>query len=449
MERGQVEQEQEQELLLKRLKPVETGYRRELCCMNGTRQSLLNQVTDWVANELGQENLLQRNAYWFYGSPGIGKTSLAHSICATLHERNHLAGEFFCRRDDPNLSESINILPTFIYKLAILFPHFRSIVAKHLRDDPNLTPESMKGALFLDLIHSLPRHPERTLVFVIDALDECGDAQSRPHLLKVLTDATAQAPWLKIIITSRTEVDIQHFFDTLNQSSYIPYDLATDRDASTDLRAFARSKFDSVALAWDLGTPCAPSPNIPIPEMKKEDDVPVPEMKKEDDDPVPKMKKEDDDPVPEHERTGTALRKRRQKGDAISSVPLKQCFMDDPLRRTLILRILAKPWLHQHQIEPGFLLVDDDVTIGLEKQVSSAFGMKKGDSLFKAFEGQAGECPFDGCLNIERRAHRRISHVRTHFGLRPFSCDPRRCARCQARIDRGLEYTYRSFLLGL
>ena len=223
--------------------------------MDGTRQSLLNQITDWVANKLGQENTLQRNAYWIYGSPGIGKTSLAHSICASLHERNHLAGAFFCRRDDQNLSDPINILPTFIHELAIHFPPFRTIVAKHLRKDPKLTPGSMKGSVFVDFIHSLPSHPEHALVLVIDALDECGDAQSRPRLLRVLTNAAAQAPWLKIIITSRTEIDIQRFFDTLTQSSYVPYDLATDQDANVDLQTFARSQFDLVATRWHLDTP--------------------------------------------------------------------------------------------------------------------------------------------------------------------------------------------------
>jgi hypothetical protein len=234
---------------------VETGYHRDLRCMDGTRQSLLNEILDWVANKAGQENVLRRNVYWFYGSPGIGKTSLAHSICASLHERNHLAGAFFCRRDDPNLSEPRNILPTFIHKLATLFPPFRTIVAKHLRDDPNLTPESMKGSLFLDFIRFLPRHPEHTLVFVIDALDECGGPRSRPGFLKVLTNAAAQTPWLKVIITSRTEVDIHHFFDTLSQSSYFPYDLAKDQDASGDLRTFARSQFDLVASIWHLNPP--------------------------------------------------------------------------------------------------------------------------------------------------------------------------------------------------
>src|SRR5882757_460218 len=256
MEQERVEQERvEQEFLFRRLKPVEAGYHLKLRCMDDTRKSLLNQTMDWVTNKSGQESVLQRNTYWFHGLPGIGKTSLAHSICANLDKRNHLAGAIFCRRDDPILKETINILPTFIYKLAMIFPPFRTIVAKHLRDHSNLTPESMEDSLFLDLISSLPHHPEHPLVFVIDALDECGDAQSRPRLLEVLTDAAAQAPWLKIIITSRPEVDIQDFFDTLAQSSYLPYDLATDQDASADLRTFTRSQLDLVASNWHLDTP--------------------------------------------------------------------------------------------------------------------------------------------------------------------------------------------------
>src|SRR5258707_10088114 len=162
----------EQELLLGRLAPVQTNYYLDYCCMKGTRQSLLSHITAWVANTSGQADVVPSNTYWFHGSPGIGKTSLAHSICERLHEQEHLAGAFFCRRDDPNLSEPRNILPTLIHKLAVIFPSFRSIVADRLRNDPNLTPGSMKHSLFLDFIRSLLRPPKNALVFVIDALDE-------------------------------------------------------------------------------------------------------------------------------------------------------------------------------------------------------------------------------------------------------------------------------------
>ena len=218
--------------------------------MEGTRRFLLEQIQDWVTNNSGQMG--EPNTYWIYGSPGIGKTSLAHSICASLHGRGYLAGAFFCQRDDPSLSEPRNILPTLIYNLAILFPPFRGIVTESLRSDPNLTPESMQYSLFLEFISKLSRPPKHTFAFVIDALDECGNARSRAGILKVLIDAATQASWLKVIVTSRPEIDIQHFFDLLTQSSYLPYDLVTDANATEDLRVFAEDQLSMVATKRNL-----------------------------------------------------------------------------------------------------------------------------------------------------------------------------------------------------
>src|SRR5258706_2660019 len=240
----------EQEFLYTRLKRVETGYDLKFCCMGGTRETLLNQMMAWAANETDT-----RNIYWTHGLPGIGKTAVAHSICERLHNEQRLAGAFFCQRDDANMSEIRNLLPTLMSKLAEVFPPFRSTVAERLRSDPNLTSRSMKDYLFLEFIRNLPRHPKHALVFVIDALDECGDAQNRPVLLKVLTEAASHAPWLKIVVTSRPEDEIQHFFNRLPRSSYSQYDLATDQEAGADLQTFARSQFDLVAKMWCLPTP--------------------------------------------------------------------------------------------------------------------------------------------------------------------------------------------------
>jgi len=193
----------EQEFLLMRLKRVEAGYDLKLCCMEGTCEALLNQTMAWAANELDTSHL-----YWIHGLPGIGKTSLAHSICKKLHNNQRLAGAFFCKRDDVDMSKIRNILPTLISKLAEIFPPFRSIVADRLHSDPNLTSRSMQDSLFLEFICNLPRHPKHTLVFVIDTLDECGDNQDCPVLLKVLTDAAVHAPWLKIIVASRPEAEM-------------------------------------------------------------------------------------------------------------------------------------------------------------------------------------------------------------------------------------------------
>ena len=221
--------------------------------MEGTRKSLLKHIIAWVTNVLEQTD--GRNTYWIYGLPGTGKTSLAHSICASLHDKAQLAGAFFCQRDDQELSEPRNILPTLIRKLAVLFPPFRRIIAEWLRNNPNITPESMRPALFLVFIRRLPRPPKKTLVFVIDALDECGSTQSRPGVLKVLTDVTSHAPWLKVIITSREAVDIRRFFDSPARLSHLRYDLTADNEAIPDLQTFTEYRFNRVASSRCLQSP--------------------------------------------------------------------------------------------------------------------------------------------------------------------------------------------------
>ena len=220
--------------------------------MKGTREALLSEIMDWVSRK---DEVIQSNTYWIFGLPGIGKTSLAHSICAKLDDEKQLVGGFFCRRDDPDLSESRNILPTLIHTLAIIFPPFRSIVAERLSKDPNVAPESMKHTFLPELIHNLPHPPNKTLVFVIDALDECGSAQSRPGILNALTTTVAHTPWLKMIITSRPEDDIQDYFNGLTPSTHFRYDLAADKEATSDLRIFAKHRFDRVVSKLCLQPP--------------------------------------------------------------------------------------------------------------------------------------------------------------------------------------------------
>ena len=224
-----------------------------LGCMEGTRRLLLGQIEAWVSNKLGQKD--HSNTFCIYGSPGIGKTSLAHSICEILHASGNLAAAFFCRRDDPVLRDPRYLLSTLIYKLSVSFPSFRRVVAERLRNDPHLTPEVMSHTHFLGFIRLIPHPPNHTLVFVIDALDECGDGRSRSGILRALMGAAAQAPWLKVIITCRPEADIQHSLNAFALPSYLRYDLATDQEANADLQIFARRVFDSVASRWHLQTP--------------------------------------------------------------------------------------------------------------------------------------------------------------------------------------------------
>ena len=113
----------------------------------------------------------------------------------------------------------------------------------------------MKHTFFLEFICKLPRPPEKTLVFVIDALDECGSTQSRLGILNALTSSATHALWLKVIITSRPEGDIEHCFNGLTPSTHFQYDLTADKEATSDLQIFAKHQFSRVVSKRYLQTP--------------------------------------------------------------------------------------------------------------------------------------------------------------------------------------------------
>ena len=58
--------------------------------MEGTHEVHTN-ILDWVASISAQGDVFHHNIYWIYGLPGIGKTLLAHLICAGPHKKDQLA----------------------------------------------------------------------------------------------------------------------------------------------------------------------------------------------------------------------------------------------------------------------------------------------------------------------------------------------------------------------
>ncbi|KIM21035.1 hypothetical protein M408DRAFT_117289 [Serendipita vermifera MAFF 305830] len=216
--------------------------------MDGTRVAVINDIVTWATKPLNKDTHPQPSnvggILWLYGMPGIGKSSIAHSICRRLHESKQLGGSFFCRRDDPVLSETKTVLPTLIYGLAGRFGPYRTCVAQALRDDPQLNPQSASEELFLNTLKALKTHPRRTSVLVIDALDECGKSTTRRQLLGQLMEACKQNQWLKVIVTSRPEHDIQSFF---NENGVSGRDLSQDDQDRNDIRHFTEARMKWVA----------------------------------------------------------------------------------------------------------------------------------------------------------------------------------------------------------
>jgi hypothetical protein len=234
--------------------------------MEGTRTVVLNDISEWAKASSTPENPSEtKNFYWLHGTPGLGKTALATSVCMRLHESKLLGGSFFCRRDDPVLSQPKYVLPAIIYHLAELFAPYGRSVAQALRDDPQLNAETtsqLLTKLLLNPINSLRKPPPHPFVIVIDALDECGNDASRKVLLEALTKVLGCATWLKVIVTSRPEQDIQLYFQSVQTTTALKVVIRdlVQVQASNDIHLFTQTRLEAIAAN------CGMPPDWPGPE---------------------------------------------------------------------------------------------------------------------------------------------------------------------------------------
>lgn len=88
----------------------------------------------------------------------------------------------------------------------------------------------------------------RSLVFIVDAMNECGVANSWSLMAKHLIEISELTDWLKILITSRPLVELERHFSP--SPTVLPFDLNAV-NAENDLEKFAISSLQN--LVSDVG----------------------------------------------------------------------------------------------------------------------------------------------------------------------------------------------------
>ncbi|KAG8707572.1 hypothetical protein FRC11_007328, partial [Ceratobasidium sp. 423] len=92
--------------MLNLLRPMDpSGYDPDRACLEGTREAVLNRIITWTRNRENTESFM-----WISGQAGMGKTSVATSLCKELDKTRALAGSLFCQRDDPNSSDPLQFI---------------------------------------------------------------------------------------------------------------------------------------------------------------------------------------------------------------------------------------------------------------------------------------------------------------------------------------------------
>lgn len=154
--------------------------------------------------------------YWLHGVAGSGKSTVAKTVAKISSGRGHSLLCFFCRRDAPELSNPRRFFSTLSFLLAQRHAGYRRALYDLLSDPDNAgigddTISEQYQRLFKELLHHISE-PLQCLIFIIDALDECGSPQEQAETAEFLVSLSRLVPWLKVLVTSRSEPRIGDVF---------------------------------------------------------------------------------------------------------------------------------------------------------------------------------------------------------------------------------------------
>ena len=192
--------------------------------MHGTRVQVLSNIDVWIKDPKAAQ------IFWLTGHAGSGKSAIGHTVCSCANEDLDiiLGGSFFCSRSARSAAQRDVrcIIPTLAQLLARQSPEFSVALAAELESDPDVLHKQISAQVELLLQKPLLalKDSHKQVIFVIDALDECGtqltstgtlDDPNSHRIVSAMIEALvafSRSPIrlpVKFLVTSRPETHIR------------------------------------------------------------------------------------------------------------------------------------------------------------------------------------------------------------------------------------------------
>ncbi|KUJ10376.1 ankyrin [Mollisia scopiformis] len=166
------------------------------------------------------------SAIWLYGIPGAGKTILTSAAIeevktmATKSSR-HAVAYFYCEYRLPETQVLSNILGSLVRQVcACSSDAYLELEAFYSKcNEQGKQPTLPTCSEMEDLFKRLSQYFE-CLTVVIDGIDECSEHGDRLDILRTLSTLTSHEDGnIKVIYTSRNEIDIRRHFESFDSIS--------------------------------------------------------------------------------------------------------------------------------------------------------------------------------------------------------------------------------------
>ncbi|MCJ1422935.1 hypothetical protein MMC29_000815 [Sticta canariensis] len=185
-------------------------------CLPDTRVEILSQILEWSADP-GHKSI-----FWLNGMAGTGKSTIARTIARTLTEQKRLAANFFFSRGRGDLSHAGKLLSTIAVQLAATSPTLKRYICEAISENSDVIRQSMRDQWTQLIYKPLSRleggsQSPLIIVFVFDALDECGPQDDVRKLIQLLAETKhLVAVQFRALVTSRPEIPIQLGFRAIS-----------------------------------------------------------------------------------------------------------------------------------------------------------------------------------------------------------------------------------------
>ena len=215
-----------------------SGKIKTLCntFQHGTRKWFFDELSSWFDDEQSRVMILT-------AGPGVGKSVLSAKACELYKQRGQLAACHFCDFKNNDSRDPNRILQSLACQMCDNIVGFHHKLTEVLRREHSR--DSLADAyrvLLNEPLHALDR--QEPALIVVDALDE-SKTDIKSEFLELISEEFPELPqWVKILITSRPELQVRKNLEDFNPVEIHP----DDHNQTCDLMHFVEQCLPNLSI---------------------------------------------------------------------------------------------------------------------------------------------------------------------------------------------------------
>ncbi|KAL8695828.1 MAG: hypothetical protein Q9224_003129, partial [Gallowayella concinna] len=187
---------------------------------------------------------------WLHAIPGAGKTVLVSSVIEYLKERVKSEdvglAYFYCDYKEAKSQQPSQLLCTLLAQLArqhkLVFQRLQVFVQERLKENPGSVPthDELRSNFSAFLEGAF-----KQIILVVDAIDE---SAKRECMISDLKTFSKHCPFIKILVSSREELDITKAFKSFPHVKITQSDVADDIESFVKAEVAARIRYKELTI---------------------------------------------------------------------------------------------------------------------------------------------------------------------------------------------------------